>query len=49
MLIQQEAAYVDEFAASNPRPLDFGGNVFTMPEEQYLDKLREYAPLLTER
>lgn len=49
MLIQQEAAYADEFAATAPPPLDFGGNVFTMPEEQYLNKVREYAPQLAER
>lgn len=49
MLIQQEAAYADEFAATAPPPLDFGGNVFTMPEDQYLDKVREYAPQLAER
>lgn len=49
MLIQQEAAYADELAATAPPPLDFGGNVFTMPEEQYLDKVREYAPQLAER
>lgn len=48
MLIQQEAAYADEFAATAPPPLDFGGNVFTMPEDQYLDKVREYAPQLTD-
>ena len=49
MLIQREAADYEEFDANALRPLDFGGNVFTMPEQQYLDKVREYAPQLVER
>lgn len=49
VLIQREAADYEEFEANALRPLDFGGNVFTMPKEQYLDKVREYAPQLAER
>lgn len=48
LILQDEADY--NYLKDDEIPhLDFGGNPFIMPEEEYIDKVRDFAPILEER